>query len=147
MKYFAKLDENNNVLNIVVVDDDACSVDMAPEGETYCQNLFNGGNWKQTSPDGSFRKRKACKYGTYDPVNDVFIDEKEFNSWTLDSDFAWQAPVTYPSNQDYPHDNDSGLPDVYPISWDEENQRWLGTARMSEQNLVWNSTSLSWEAL
>ena len=145
MKTFAKLDENNVLLTIVVVDDDACSVDMAPEGETYCQNLFNGGTWKQTSPEGSFRKRRASKGGTYDPVNNVFINIKPFDSWTLDNEFEWQAPVTYPSNQDWSHNNDSGLPDVYPISWDEENQRWLGTARISQTNLVWNSTS--WEAL
>lgn len=56
MKTFAKLDENNIVLQVVIVDDEACSVDMSPEGETYCQNLFNGGVWKQTSPEGSFRK-------------------------------------------------------------------------------------------
>ena len=147
MKYFAKLDENNVVLQVVIVDDEACSVDMSLEGETYCQNLFNGGIWKQTSPQGSFRKRCAGVEGTYDPVNDVFINPKRNASWILDSDFEWQAPVTYPSNQDYPHDNDSGLPDVYPVNWDEENQRWLGTARMSKQNLVWNTTSLSWEAL
>ena len=35
MKTFAKLDENNVVLEIIVVDNEACSVDMAIEGETF----------------------------------------------------------------------------------------------------------------
>lgn len=147
MKTFAKLDENNVVLKIIVVDDEVCSTDMAVEGETYCQNLFKEGIWKQTSPEGSFRKRYAQVGGTYDPVNDVFINIKPFDNWTLDNEFEWQAPIAYPSNKDYPHGNETGLPDVYPISWDEENQRWLGTARVSQQNLVWNTTSLSWEVL
>lgn len=147
MKIFAKLDENNVVLEIIVVDNEACSVDMAIEGETYCQNLFNGGVWKQTSPEGSFRKRYAQVGGTYDPVNNVFIDAKPFDSWTLDNDFKWQAPVTSPNNKDFPHNNETGLPDVYPISWDEENQRWLGTARESQENLVWNTNTFSWEVL
>ena len=44
-----------------------------------------------------FRKRAAMVGGTYDSVNDVFIAPKPYPSWTLNSDYIWQAPVAFPS--------------------------------------------------
>lgn len=140
MKNFAKLDDQNFVINVVAVDDEACAVDESVEGEIYCQNLFGGGNWKQSSLDGSFRKRMAGKLGYYDPTNNVFIDQKPYASWSLDSNFDWQAPVTYPNSTMY------GAEEVTAINWDEPNLGWIGMARTSEEPLVWNKDTLAWGA-
>ena len=59
MKYFAVLDSNNNVVNTVVVDDEACSTNESVEGEIYCQNLLGPGTYKQFSMTGDFRERAA----------------------------------------------------------------------------------------
>lgn len=149
MLLFAQLDDNNYVLNVVAVDDDVCSTPMDPAGEVYCQNLFGGGNWKQSSQTGEFRKRNARKLGSYDPVNDVFIDEKPFASWVLDADFAWEAPVAYPSSSTY---NSIDVVNIHwdENSWDASNHGWLGMTRPTEAgvktDLVWNAGTSAWDA-
>ncbi len=128
MKYFAKLDSNNVVINVVQCDDDATEASM---------DSLLGPTHKETWFDGSQRQRYAQMDGTYDPVKDVFIDYKMFSSWSLDSNNEWQAPVAYPSSTAW------GDTDVYPIEWDEANQRWIGFSR---QDVDGNSTALIWNA-
>ena len=133
MKNFAQINADNKVVNIIQCDDDAT--------ESSCNNLFNG-NFKETWLDGSQRQRYAQVDGSYDPQKDVFIKPKPYSSWVLDSNNEWQAPITYPNSTAWGTDDD-----VYPILWDDNNQRWTGTARTAKTNLVWNSTFLSWEVL
>ena len=95
--------------------------DKHVDGETYCQNLFGGGTWKQTSYNHNFRKQYAGIDKRYDSVNDVFIQFQPYASWTLDSNFDWQPPVAFPSVQTY-GDGSS----YYIIEWDENNQKWIG---------------------
>lgn len=133
MKYFAKLDSNNVVINVVQCDDDATEASM---------DSLLGPTHKETWFDGSQRQRYAQMEGTYDPVKDVFIDHKVFPSWSLDSNNEWQAPVLYPSSTSW------GDTDVYPIRWDEDNQRWIGSSRQDESgnsvSLVWNVSGSNW---
>jgi len=133
MKYFAKLDSNNVVINVVQCDDDATEASM---------DSLLGPTHKETWFDGSQRQRYAQIDGTYDPVKDVFIDYKMFSSWSLDSNNEWQAPVLYPSSTSW------GDIDVYPIRWDEDNQRWIGSSRQDESgnsvSLVWNASGSNW---
>lgn len=138
MKHFAVLDENNVVVNVVAVDDEACSTDEDVSGETYCVNLLGPGIYKQFSHTGAFRKQGAQKQGSYDPVNNVFIDKQKFPSWTLDDNHDWQAPVAYPNVTSWGESDD-----VYPITWDEDNQRWLGTSREGQESLVWDGSAWS----
>ena len=56
MAHFAELDKGNVVKRVIVVGNDVPTVagplgenDMHVDGETWCQNFFKGGNWKQTS--------------------------------------------------------------------------------------------------
>ena len=133
MKYFAKLDSNNVVINVIQCDDDATEASM---------DSLLGPTHKETWFDGSQRQRYAQMEGTYDPVKDVFIDHKVFPSWSLDSNNEWQAPVLYPSSTSW------GDTDVYPIRWDEDNQRWIGSSRQDESgnsvSLVWNASGSNW---
>jgi hypothetical protein len=72
MAHFAKLDENNVVLEVVVV-----SNDIGIDETTGIAFLieWSGGytNWKQTSYNNSFRREFASIGYTYDPEKDVFV--------------------------------------------------------------------------
>ena len=104
MSYFAKIDENNKVLNILVVADDVA------DGQDFLANQCGlGGTWIETSKTGVIRKQFAIIGGTYDPDADVFISPQPFPSWVLDSNYDWQAPVEQPSEMYF---------------WNEATQQW-----------------------
>ena len=115
MAHFAEISDDGTVLNVIVVsnevllDDDG--VEQEQLGKDFCQNLF-GGTWVQTSYNNNFRKRYASIGGKYDSVNDVFLFPQPYSSWTLNTDYEWQAPVSYP---------DDG--NIY--MWSEENNTWV----------------------
>jgi len=115
MAHFAEISDDGTVLNVIVVsnevllDDDG--VEQEQLGKDFCQDLF-GGTWVQTSYNNNFRKRYASIGGKYDSVNDVFLFPQPYSSWTLNTDYEWQAPVSYP---------DDG--NIY--MWSEENNTWV----------------------
>ena len=92
--------------------------DMHVDGETWCKNFFNKPDteFKQTSYNNNFRKKYAGIGDVYDPVKDKFLSPQPYQSWSLDSNDDWQAPITYPSITD-----DGADPVVwfYKISWNE----------------------------
>jgi hypothetical protein len=113
MAYFAQI-ENGIVVNVIVVNNNELLVDgveLESKGVEFCQSLF-GGDWKQTSYNGTIRKQYASVGYSYDETADVFIAPQPFPSWSLDSNYDWQAPIAYPADgKDY--------------SWDETNQVWV----------------------
>jgi hypothetical protein len=114
MAHFAELDANNVVLRVIVIDNkdtaDANGVEKEHIGAAFCERLF-GGNWKQTSYNGSIRKHYAGIGYTYNSVRDAFIPPQPYPSWTLDDDANWQPPVAMPT--------DGGK-----YAWNETNQSW-----------------------
>jgi hypothetical protein len=103
MAHFAKLDENNLVIDVAVVANNA--LDMNNEEVSGIDFLTNwsGGytNWKQTSYNNKFRKRFAGIGYIYDATNDVFIEPQPYPSWSLDKNFDWQAPTQKPEGDYY----------------------------------------------
>lgn len=96
MAHFAELDENNVVLRVIVVDNKNTATAQGVEeewiGQAFCVRLF-GGNWKQTSYNGNFRKNYAGIGYTYDPVLDAFIPPQPAPECTLDPDTCqWICP-------------------------------------------------------
>jgi hypothetical protein len=77
MAHFAKLDENNVVLDVLVVSNDALSnlpfPESEPVGVEFMNSLFPGTNWKQTSYNASFRGCYAGIGYTYNAESDEFI--------------------------------------------------------------------------
>jgi hypothetical protein len=78
MAHFAKLDENNVVIHVIVVNnaviDNLPFPESEPVGVAFCQSLFGSDTtWKQTSYNSNFRGVYASIGYTYDPVNDVFV--------------------------------------------------------------------------
>jgi hypothetical protein len=115
MAHFAKIDENNVVTQVVVVDNkdtaDADGVEKEHIGAAYLESVL-GGTWKQTSYHGNIRKNYAGIGYTYDADIDAFVAPKPYPSWVLDENAQWQAPVPMP---------DDG--EMY--SWDETTQSWV----------------------
>lgn len=101
MAHFAKIDENNTVTQVIVVHNNELlenGVENELKGIAFCQSLF-GGNWKQTSYNGTMRKNFAGIGYTYDQTRDAFIPPKPYNSWLLDeATCIWSAPVAHPSD-------------------------------------------------
>ena len=122
MAHFAKLGIDNVVLEVLVVN----NVDtMTPQGEEkeeigveFLQKLTGHAAWKQTSYNGSFRKRYAGHGYTYNSELDAFIPPKPFPSWVLDNDEAnWKAPVAMPA--------DAGMGEGQKMyTWNEETTSW-----------------------
>lgn len=111
MAYFAKINEENVVTEVLSVPDE--QEDRAQEYLSF--NLGLGGVWIQTSFNGRIRKQFAGIGYTYDETNDVFIQPKPFESWTLDEDFEWQPPVSLTQEQ---LDSDNFY------EWNEETGQW-----------------------
>ena len=119
MAHFAKLDENNLVIEINVVDNvdinDLPFPESEPVGIEFLTN-WSGGytNWKQTSYNSNFRKNFAFVGGTYDAARDAFISPKNYNSWVLnETTCKWEAPVPRPAG------------DHRFFEWDEDNIQWV----------------------
>ena len=77
MAHFARLDENNVVTQVIVVDNkDITDPHTGEEDEilgiAFCKKLL-GGKWVQTSYNNNFRKRYAGIGYTYDKALDAFI--------------------------------------------------------------------------
>ena len=117
MAHFAKLDENNIVENVIVVDNQSINNIEYPEsekvGQDYIASIGLEGTWKQTSYNNNFRLRYAGIGYTYLEEYDVFVYPKIYPSWTLDTTtFEWIPPVPYPT-------------DDKSYVWDEDAQEWF----------------------
>ena len=117
MAHFAKLDENNMVLQVHVVHNneilDENGIEQEQKGIDFLINWSGGYTlWKQTSYNGNFRKNYAGIGYSFDEQRNAFIPPKPFNSWVLnESTCQWEAPVAMP--------NDGQM-----YSWDESIQNW-----------------------
>lgn len=69
MAHFAKIDENNKVVEVLVVDNSQ----EHRGAEFLAVDCGLGGTWVQTSYNANFRSKFAAIGDTYDSVNDVFI--------------------------------------------------------------------------
>jgi len=96
MAHFAKLDSNNIVLEVLVVNNEVLdSANEEQSGIDFLSNIFNHSNWKQTSYSKSFRKHYASIGMTYDSELDAFIDPKCHDIAVLDtSDCVWDCNHT-----------------------------------------------------
>jgi hypothetical protein len=118
MAHFAQLDENNVVLQVIVVHNNELmdnGVESEAKGIVFCQSLFPGTNWKQTSYNRKFRKNYAGIGCSYREDIDAFVAPKPHPSWILDADARWQPPI--------PRPNDGSL-----YAWNEATTSWVFVA-------------------
>jgi hypothetical protein len=117
MAYFAKLDENNVVLEVLSVNNNELLQDGVESEAKGIQFLvdWSGGytNWKQTSYNKRIRKNYAGVGYTYDSARDAFIPPQSFPSWILNEETClWNAPVAMPTDGQRYH-------------WDEATTSWV----------------------
>jgi hypothetical protein len=117
MAHFAKIDNNNRVVNIHVVDNayvlDENGQESEEVGIEFLRKVHNNNdNYVQTSYNGNIRVRYAAIGYTYDETLDAFIPPKPYPSWVLNETTAdWEAPVEKPDDgQEY--------------TWNEETRSW-----------------------
>jgi len=117
MAHFAKLDEQNNVIEVHCLHNNELLVDGVENEQKGIDFLVNwsGGypHWKQTSYNGNIRKNYAGVGYTYDTGRDSFIPPKPYPSWVLnETTCQWTAPVAYPT-------------DDKMYRWDEPTTSWI----------------------
>lgn len=118
MAHFAELNSSNEVLRVIVVsneDVNANGGDQHADAETFVTTIVphstGGVAWKQTSYNDNFRKQYAGIGYTYDSSKDIFIADKTYDSWSLNSSDDWEAPSNKP--------DDGKL-----YYWNETNTQW-----------------------
>ena len=148
MAHFAELESKTDptgftsdthlvVKRVIVVGNDCVPSDEHVDGETWCVNFFKGGTWKQTSYNHNFRKQYAGIGYVYNASKNKFLCPQPYASWSLDGNDDWQAPVTFPN----------GDQSAYIISWDEDNERWLGTKISDDSKHRWDASNKQWVSL
>lgn len=116
MAHFAKLDENNIVLAVHIVNNEVITVngvESEQAGIDFLTELYGHTSWKQCSYNGSIRKNYPGAGYSYDSTRDAFISEKTFTSWILNEDTCtWEPPIPYPT-------------DDKRYTWDEATTSWI----------------------
>ncbi len=97
MAHYAFLDENNIVTEIIV------GKNEGEDGIDWEQwyGEFRGQKCVQTSYNNNIRKHFAGIGYRYDPVADVFIEPKPFDSWILNADNEWESLIPRPDLKHY----------------------------------------------
>ena len=115
MAHFAKLNEENIVLAVHVVNNNVINengVESEEIGIKFLSELHGHKKWKQTSYNSRIRKNYAGIGYTYDEQRDVFIPPKKYNSWILNEESCvYEPPIQYP--------NDGKM-----YAWDEQTISW-----------------------
>lgn len=102
MAHFAKLDENNIVLEVIVVHNNELKNDLGEEveelGIQFLIEHTGHPNWKQCSYNKNFRLNYPGKGWFYDQEYDVFYDPTLLNhGWVLNTTtFKFEPPIPLP---------------------------------------------------
>jgi len=120
VRRFAEL-ENNIVVGILTIAENDCldSDGNFQEviGENICRRLKNSSNkWIECADTLDGVRKNPCFIGSaYNPELDAFWNlEKEYESWVLDSNLRWVAPVPKPDKVK-----------KFFWSWDESSVNWV----------------------
>ena len=139
MAHFAKISENNEVLQVVVVDNkdttDGKGVEQELVGQVHLENCSNwpAHLWIQTSYNtfgGTHKKNGTPFRGNYagtgsiwDEANNIFLHKKPYASWIKHIESAsWKSPIG-----DAPALTAEQTADVtnkYHYNWNESGQSW-----------------------
>jgi hypothetical protein len=124
MKYFAKIDENNNVENVIVVKDEEL-INNGTFGDP--SKWIQTWRYDGTLGDDFVNGNPAAPGSRWLADEKRFIEQSPFPSWVLDKSekiWKWVAPVPYPNeNRSY--------------TWDEPTTSWLdlGASCCDDPNL------------
>ena len=145
MAYFADLDSDNKVLQVLIVNDDNITPGDDTANEAWCEanltHATNGVSWKQTFRDGTrglyangdnmiYRATDWEGHATADKfVGD--IPQAWASLFRLDSNNYWVPKLADPAvdhlGRSLPYD-ENNIPQDTPLFWgfDPDNNRWQG---------------------
>ena len=110
MAHYAFLDSNNIVTEVITgIDETELIEGLDPE--TWYGN-FRGQTCKRTSYNNNIRKQYCGVGYSYNLEADVFVAPQPFASWSLDSNFDWQAPIAKPVDDKF-------------YTWSEDILNWI----------------------
>ena len=113
MSHFAKIDENNIVTQVIVVEQDVLDTGLFGDTNSWIQTSYNTSGGVHKLGGTPLRKNYAGIGYTYDSTRDAFIPPKPFNSWTLNEDTClYEAPTPMPT-------------DGKIYNWDEDTTSWV----------------------
>jgi hypothetical protein len=131
MAHFAKIDENNIVQNVIVVDNENCGnlefPESEPIGQAFLASCGIEGTWKQTSYNTFSNQHSTGKTpfrgnyvgigDIYDPELDAFYSPPTSQYATLDLEtFHWMLPLN--------ESTQSLAPNQF-WKWDETTASWV----------------------
>jgi hypothetical protein len=104
MANFALIKESI-VIAVIVIDNEVITnngIEVEQLGIDFIDSLniksiYDYDSIRQTSYNSNFRNVYAGIGFSYDSVNNVFIEPKPFEDWTL-VNYKWTAPIPYPSD-------------------------------------------------
>ena len=149
MAHFAKISEDNIVLQVLAVDDkdvkNENNVETESVGQAYLEthNNWPANMWIQTSYNTSnnqhknggtpFRGNYAGIGHTWDEDNQIFWPKKPFASWVkLISEARWQSPIgDAPELTQEQQDQNAANTHRWSYVWNEDNQSWDLTNRLA----------------
>ena len=143
MAHFAKLDSNNIVEQVIVVNNDDIKDSTGTETESigvaFCQKMMGAStNWKQTSYNKNLRGNYAGVGMTYMEgvrtlgvaSTDIFIHQQPYPSWSVGINTAnWYSPLG-----DSPETTNAEKADNKYYYWDE-------AAHQVDNNVGWALTT------
>ena len=113
MSHYAKLDKDNIVVSVLVIEQDVIDTGMFGNPASFVQTSYNTYGGVHRLGGTPLRKNYAGIGYTYDSDRDAFIAPKPFNSWILNEDTClWEAPVAMPTDDKF-------------YTWDEETLSWV----------------------
>lgn len=127
MSHFAKIDNNNIVTEVLVIEQEQVNTGLWGDPASFVQTSYNtrGGiyytpNTDTPDPDQTKQLRKnyagiGYTYLPNGPDGEGFVPPKPYNSWVLNSStYLWEAPIPMPQPNSPPY-----------YSWDEDTQNWV----------------------
>ena len=116
MAHYAKIDKNNIVIKVLVIDEETVNSGAFGNPLSWIQTSYNTHEGQHSLGGTPLRKNYAGVGYTYDKDRDAFIPPQPYPSWILDENTCqWNAPVVYPTGHD---------PDGPGYVWDEDNITW-----------------------
>jgi hypothetical protein len=106
MAIYSKLNKENKVVDLVVVEDSLAE----NEGIALLLNITEHTNWKQV--DKPNRRGSGGIGSFYNEDKDAFIMTQPYPSWVLnETTCLWEAPISRPDTNN-------------PYNWNETEQTW-----------------------
>ena len=144
MAHFAKINDDNEVLNVLVLDDanmlDSDNKEDESIGQQYLEthNNWPANQWIQTSFNTSqnthssgdnskaFRGNYAGIGYVWDATNNIFWQPKPYPSWVKDTTTAsWKSPIgDAPALTAEQESQNTANTHMWSYVWNEDNQSW-----------------------